>query len=83
MGFGIVVLPDEETIEMCVASQKYSGRPPFRHSLAVTLYGDALRDNRPPDPAVNQLLEAMLSGLESQAAKPKPPKQRRKNKTSR
>jgi hypothetical protein len=41
-GFGVVALPDEETIQMAVASQRRNGRQSFRHSLAARLYGDML-----------------------------------------
>ena len=61
-GFGIIVQPDKETVEMCVAAQRSSGRCPFRHSLAATLYGDSLRDDLPPSPEVE---EALLRLLES------------------
>jgi len=42
VGFGIVVPSDEETTEFSVQGMTQNGRAPFRHSLAVTLYGDKL-----------------------------------------
>jgi hypothetical protein len=42
VGFGIVVLSDDETTEFSVQGVTQNGRAPFRHSLAATLYGDSL-----------------------------------------
>ncbi len=64
-GFGIIVQPDEETVEMCVATQRSSGRCPFRHSLAATLYGDSLRDDLPPSPEVEEALLGLLESCRS------------------
>ena len=36
---------------------------PFRHSLAVTLYGDTLSDRLPLDPEVEDALASMLAGF--------------------
>ncbi len=61
--FGIIVQPDAETIQLCVQTQASSGRAPFRHSLAATLYGDALRDGLFDDLDEEALLPALLEGL--------------------
>jgi hypothetical protein len=74
MGCGIIVEPDEETIQMCVASQRSSGRHPFRHSLAATLYGDELRTRRPPGPEQDRLIEALMNSFGSRPAQPKKPR---------
>ena len=42
VGFGIVAPSDEETTEFSIQGVTRNGRVPFRHSLAVTLYGDSL-----------------------------------------
>ena len=42
VGFGIVAPSDEETTGFSVQGTTESGCVPFRHSLAVTLYGDKL-----------------------------------------
>jgi hypothetical protein len=42
VGFGIVVPSDEERTEFSIQGVTRNGRVPFRHSLAVTLYGDSL-----------------------------------------
>jgi hypothetical protein len=42
VGFGIAVPSDKETTEFSVEGVARNGRTPFRHSLAVTLYGDSL-----------------------------------------
>jgi hypothetical protein len=42
VGFGIAAPTDEETAEFAVQGTKHSGRPPFRYSLAATLYGDSI-----------------------------------------
>ncbi len=60
-GFGIIAHPDAETVQMCVQTQASSGRHPFRHSLAATLYGDELRESLPITPEQE---EAMLSVLD-------------------
>jgi hypothetical protein len=48
-GFGVIVSPDEETMEFCLAARERGARLPVRHSLAATLYGDALRGDAEPD----------------------------------
>ena len=46
VGFGIVVPSDEETTEFSIQGMTRNGRVPFRHSLAVTLYGTAFSQAR-------------------------------------
>ena len=45
VGFGVAVPSDDETTEFTVQSMTRNGRTPFRQSLAVTLYGDSLREH--------------------------------------
>jgi hypothetical protein len=47
VGFGIAAPSDDETTEFSVEGVARSGRTPFRHSLAVTLYGDSLSGRTP------------------------------------
>ena len=48
VGFGIAVPSDDETTELSgVEGMTRNGRTPFRHSLAVTLYGDSLCGSTP------------------------------------
>lgn len=41
-GFGIVVIPDADLVEVCVASATRDNPLPVRHSLAAALYGDEI-----------------------------------------
>ena len=66
-GFGIIVQPDETTIGICVATQRSSGRHPFRHSLAATLYGDRLRDDLPPSTEFEEAVVGMIEQLSRSA----------------
>jgi hypothetical protein len=70
-GFGIIVEPDEETIEFCLQAKARGAPPPFRHSLAATLYGDQLRAAAPPGPADLALLQTLFETLISVPAAPK------------
>jgi len=54
VGFGIVVPSDEETTEFSVQGVTRNGRVPFRHSLAVTLYGDSLCGSTPLSPGLEE-----------------------------
>ena len=47
VGFGIAVPSDDETTEFSIEGVTRNGRTPFRHSLAVPLYGDNLRGRTP------------------------------------
>ncbi|EIM24329.1 MULTISPECIES: hypothetical protein [Microvirga] len=58
-GFGIIVAPDAETLDFCLAAKERGEPLPFRHSLAATLYGDQPRANAPPGPADLALLEIL------------------------
>lgn len=81
-GFGVIVQPDEDTIETCVQSVTRFGRVPFRHSLAATLYGDALRMDLPPSGEEQQLvhflLERLTNGPSRDDGAPAAPKRRRR-----
>ncbi len=80
-GFGILVQPDEETIEFCLDAKARGGPLPFRHSLAATLYGDQLRAEAPPGPADLALLQTLFEILTPEPGasdKAKPEKVNRK-----
>ncbi len=62
-GFGIIVGPDEETLDFCLKAKARGGPLPFRHSLAATLYGDRLRASAPPSPADLALLQTLFEAL--------------------
>jgi hypothetical protein len=63
VGFGIVVPSDEETTEFSIQGITRNGRVPFRHSLAVTLYGDSLRCSTPLAPELGDAFTSSLAGL--------------------
>ncbi len=63
VGFGIAVPSDDETTEFSVQSMTRNGRTPFRHSLAVTLYGDSLSGRAPPTPQAKDAFASFLSKL--------------------
>lgn len=67
-GFGIIVAPDAETLDFCLAATERGEPLPFRHSLAATLYGDQLRANALPGPADLALLEMLADLLISSPA---------------
>lgn len=73
-GFGIVVPVDVETYELCFGCAQ-EGRPlPFRHSLAATLYGDALAESEvPPNDAAVEMMEQALDLLAPNAPDRTPP----------
>jgi hypothetical protein len=63
-GFGIAVIPDEDTVGYAVTARKHGDRLPFRQSLAATLYGDELRVEQPLeslDPAIIEALEEIAA----------------------
>lgn len=62
-GFGIIVEPDKETIDFCLAARERGDSQPFRHSLATTLYGDQLRADTPTSPADLTLLLTLFETL--------------------
>ena len=67
-GFGIIVAPDDETLDFCLAARERGAPLPFRHSLAATLYGDQLRADAPPGPADLALLQMLADMLISSPA---------------
>jgi hypothetical protein len=73
-GFGIIVAPDAETLDFCLAAKERGEPMPFRHSLAATLYGDHLRANAPPGPADLALLEILTEMLISSPVAPTIPR---------
>jgi hypothetical protein len=77
-GFGIIVEPDEETLDVCVSAKERGARLPFRHSLAATLYGDKLRADAPPGPADLALLQTLAEILAADAVRPAEPAPRKR-----
>jgi hypothetical protein len=69
-GFGIIVRPDEETLDFCLEAKALGGPLPFRYSLAATLYGDHLRANAPPGPADLALLQTLFEALTAEPTTP-------------
>jgi hypothetical protein len=69
-GFGIIVAPDAETLDFCLAATERGEPLPFRHSLAATLYGDQLRANAPPEAADLALLQTLAEILLSPSPAP-------------
>ena len=63
VGFGIVVPSDEETTEFSVQGMTQNGRVPFRHSLAVTLYGDSLCGCTPLSSELEDAFTSSPTGL--------------------
>jgi hypothetical protein len=59
-GFGIIVPPAEDMLEFCVGAAESGQRLPVRHSLAATLYGDALSATLPPGEAQIEMRETLL-----------------------
>jgi len=60
-------------------AKKHNGRLPFRHSLAATLYGDALRPGLPLAPEMEAALGYLLErGQELSGAIPQASKSRRR-----
>jgi len=62
VGFGIAAPSDDETTEFSVEGIARNGRTPFRHPLAVTLYGDSLSGRTPKDGEPGQEAAAVLHG---------------------
>jgi len=63
VGFGIVAPSDDETTEFSIQGMMRNGRVPLRHSLAITLYADSLRDSMPLGPELEDVLTSMLAGM--------------------
>jgi hypothetical protein len=81
-GFGIIVEPDEETLDFCLGAKERGAPLPFRHSLAATLYGDQLRAGAPPGPADLALLQTLAEILTSQPSMPAKARQKRRSRQS-
>ncbi len=81
-GFGIIVEPDDETLDFCLAAKERGAALPFRHSLAATLYGDHLRAGAPPGPADLALLQTLAEILTSQPSMPAKTGQRQRGRQS-
>ncbi len=81
-GFGIVTRPDADAVAFCLAARAEGRPPPFRHSLAATLYGDQLLAQAPFDPADLALLQTfralrpMAGGLRAGAVSRAAPRRR-------
>jgi hypothetical protein len=69
-GFGIIVTPDEETLDFCLGAKERGAPLPFRHSLAATLYGDQLRADAPSGPIDPALLQTLFEVLTSEPTMP-------------
>lgn len=86
-GFGMIVEPDEETIDFCLQAKARDGPLPFRYSLAATLYGDQLRAAAPSGPAdlalQRTLFETITSALDFPKAAKRQPARPRKQPPSR
>jgi hypothetical protein len=61
VGFGIVAPSDDETTEFSVEGVARSGRTPFRHSLAVTLYHDSMRGGASVTTALGDAVTSLLA----------------------
>lgn len=73
-GFGVIVTPDAETVDIAVESKTRWGRLPFRHSLAATLYGDQLRPGLPlsaDQEAAFDMLQSLLERVAPPDAGPR------------
>jgi len=60
LGFGIVAPSDDETTEFSVEGMTRNGRTPFRHSVAVTLYGDSLSRRTPLNLEAEEAFTSLL-----------------------
>ena len=63
VGFGIAAQSDDETTEFSVEGVARNGRTPFRHSLAVTLYGDSLSGRTPFSREAEEAFTSLLARL--------------------
>jgi hypothetical protein len=63
VGFGIVAPSDNETIEFGIQGVMRNGRTPFRHSLAATLYGDAIYGSGLMSPELDETFTHALAEL--------------------
>ena len=62
VGFGIIAPADDETTQFSIQGVTRNGRAPFRHSLAVTLYGDSIRASVPLSPELEGAFTSLLAG---------------------
>jgi len=83
VGFGIAVPSDDETTEFTVQRMTRNGRTPFRHSLAVTLYGDSLRARAQLAPESEDALTVLSALIESEAGLSGPTAQRATSRSGR
>ena len=72
VGFGIAVPSDVETTEFTVQGMTLNGRTPFRHSLAVTLYGDRVRAHALLAPQFEHALTLLSALIASEARLTRP-----------
>ena len=73
VGFGIAAPSDDETTEFSVEGVARNGRTPFRHSLAVTLYGDSLSGRTPLSLEAEEAFTSLLRKvIESGASSRRP-----------
>ncbi|HEY0418074.1 MAG TPA: hypothetical protein VGC80_01005 [Acetobacteraceae bacterium] len=72
-GFGIIVEPDDETLEFCLGAKERGAPLPFRHSLAATLYGDQLRAEAPPGPTASRCCRPWLRSSPPSSVWPRKP----------
>jgi len=63
VGFGIAAPSDDETTEFSVEGVARNGRTPFRHPLAVTLYGDSLSGRTRSGLEAEEAFTSLLAGL--------------------
>jgi hypothetical protein len=56
VGFGIAAPTDDETAEFAIQGVRRNGRTPFRHSLAITVYGDSINGRTQLDPETEEAL---------------------------
>jgi len=61
VGFGIVAPSDDETTEFTVQRVMRHGRTPFRHSLAITLYGDSLSGRTTLSPEAGDVFTSLFA----------------------
>ncbi len=83
VGFGIAVPWDDETTEFTVQRMTRNGRTPFRHSLAVTLYGDSLRARAQLAPESEDAFTVLSALIESEAGLSGPTAQRATSRSGR
>jgi hypothetical protein len=69
-GFGIVVQPDEEIVELCLETKGRGGQLPFRQSLAATLYGEERQEKAPPSLSDIEVLATLLEEFVAERAVP-------------